>query len=164
MIGDASFSSDETHRYTLSREWMGCGKGTVMFVMLNPSTADADVLDPTVRRCVGFAKRWGAKRLVVTNLYSVRSTDPRALLDQDFDDPKHQANAAKIQQEFMRGVRFAVCAWGAYPTAHKGLPVLDISAMAAMFSTSTYCLGLTKAGAPRHPLYVKADAELIAYP
>lgn len=163
MIGDATFSSDETHRYTLTREWSGCGKGTVMFVMLNPSTADADVLDPTVRRCVGFAQRWGAKRLMVTNLYSIRSTDPKMLLDQDFDSQLHRLNAAYIEQEFMRGVRFAVCAWGAFPTQHK-LPVLPVESMAAKYGTLTYALGYTKVGAPRHPLYVKADAELIDYP
>src|SRR6185369_17379869 len=64
------------YRYSLRREWIG-GAGTVCFIMLNPSTADASVDDPTIRRCIGFAQRWGYQILEVVNLYAYRATRPR---------------------------------------------------------------------------------------
>lgn len=66
------------HRYTLRRDWLGVG-GIVNFIMLNPSTADEIFNDPTIRKCIGFAKRWGFSGLVVTNLFAFRATDPADL-------------------------------------------------------------------------------------
>ena len=76
--GTAAFSADRVHRYRLSRVWGDSGGG-VCFVMLNPSTADAFQLDPTGRRCRGYAEAWGHRRLEVVNIFSLRSTDPAAL-------------------------------------------------------------------------------------
>jgi hypothetical protein len=73
--GDAVFSADGRYRYRLTRD-LG-GKTTVTFIMLNPSTADANLDDPTIRRCKGFAKDWGYGRLIIVNLFAFRATDPR---------------------------------------------------------------------------------------
>src|ERR1700679_2220036 len=71
----AQFSHDNTYRYTLTRKW---DEGpAVAFLMFNPSTATATTEDPTIRRCIGFARRWGYGRLVILNLYAIRGTDPR---------------------------------------------------------------------------------------
>lgn len=75
----ADISACGAYRYRLDRLGALLGRGAVNFVMLNPSTADAEQDDPTIRRCLGYAFRWGFARLIVTNLYALRSTDPRAL-------------------------------------------------------------------------------------
>jgi hypothetical protein len=104
----AELSPCRRYRYRLWRRW---SDGPVVnFVMLNPSTADAEQDDPTVRRCVGFAKSWGAGGLVVTNLYALRSTDPKALWTAD--DPVGPENAFHLGSGAL-GADTVVCAWGA---------------------------------------------------
>ena len=90
------YSPCQTWRYLLRRD-LGDGAGTLNFVMLNPSTADAVRNDPTVARCVGFARRWGFRRLLVTNLFALRSPLPRALLqavraERGRDPRQHEAD------------------------------------------------------------------------
>lgn len=140
------------YRYRLDRRWSD--GPTMAFIMLNPSTADAEHDDPTIRRCLGFARREGCGALVVVNLYSLRATKPRDLWS--------KGNATRIggprsEIEFHRaivGASTVVAAWGADPRGadhwirHK-------------YGQSLKCLGKTKDGHPRHPLYVRADAPLI---
>jgi hypothetical protein len=146
----AKLSSCRKYRYTLMRTWDE-SKPSVMFVGLNPSTADAKIDDPTVRRCIGFARRWGFGKLVLTNLFAFRSTDP-ALLE-DIADPVGPENDHWIAQS-SRVADLTVVAWG----VHGSLLERDQEVLAQLHEP--HCLGTTKSGAPRHPLYLPADAPL----
>jgi hypothetical protein len=147
----ARFDPTRTWRYTLTREWR-TGSGRCLWIMLNPSTADEFVLDPTIRRCVGFARAWGFQSIEVANLFALRSTDPRALYAHA--DPIGRDNDYYIEQAATRADRI-VCAWGAHG-AH-----LDrgrrVAAVLACVPKPVVCLGLTKDGHPKHPLYLAND-------
>jgi hypothetical protein len=147
----AVISLCEKYRYVLWRKWsLGV---PVNFLMLNPSTADATQDDPTIRRCIGYAKAWGAGGLIVTNLFALRSTDPKAL----------KRTPGAVGPENDRWIREAamasastVCAWGAhgslYGRSRQVRRMLDGIPLASVFS-----LRLTAAGEPCHPLYLPAD-------
>ena len=168
----AEISADGRYRYTLERDWTSeqrelevvappgvdvritTASGVVyrdeavLFVMLNPSTADARFDDPTIRRCVGFARAWGYNRLLVGNLFALRATDPATLLTDP--DPVGPANDDWLATLASRAT-IIVAAWDAAPVARdRGRIVLAGLRTAA----PTYTLGLTKDGAPRHPLYL----------
>ena len=154
----ASFSKCRTYRYALWREWANHGPQLVV-IGLNPSTADETMDDPTIRRCIGFAKREGCGRLVMLNLFGLRATDPREMLAHP--DPVGPDNDGMLRMfSYASGVRAFVAAWGANQhRAHleRGRTV------AAMFP-GIKCFGTTKAGHPKHPLYLRADTPLVAYP
>jgi len=97
--GAAVFSPDEVYRYRLERDFQRPGP-VHAWIMLTPSTADAETNDPTVRRCVGFSHAWGAGRLIVTNLYALRSTDPAAL--KTHPEPVGPENDAAITHPLSR--------------------------------------------------------------
>ena len=149
----AIFSEDRRHRYTLERTFRERGN-TVLFVCLNPSTADEVRDDPTIRRCAGYAQRWGFSRLVVCNLFALRSTDPRALYEHS--DPIGPANDHHLLDEAGRADRI-VAAWGAHGGyKQRGETVLR---MLLELEREVHMLGQTKDGQPRHPLYLRADTE-----
>lgn len=136
------------YRYALWRFW-DMGAEALPILMLNPSTADASKDDPTIRRCVGFAKREGYGGIVVVNLFGWRATDPKALpTEADAIGPDNEAIVAAITQR-----RPVLCAWGAFADARARFVR---NALESRGST-LLCLGKTKDGAPRHPLYVKGD-------
>lgn len=156
--GAATISGCARYRYDLIRTW---GEGPkVLWIMLNPSTADADLDDPTIRRCIGFSKSWGYAGLTVVNLYALRATDPKVLLDAA--DPIGPDNAAVIKFHLESGAHdVAVAAWGAWWRSQRHRPPrLNVEMFAERAYVPMRCLGKTKAGDPRHPLYVKADALL----
>jgi hypothetical protein len=146
----ATFDPTGVYRYHLWRVWDEDAP-RVAFVMLNPSTADARQDDPTLRRCLGFARAWGYGTLDVVNLFALRATDPNAL--RHALDPIGPDNDIYIQ-DVTRRADLVVAAWGNRGILHNrdrqigrllaGLPIL--------------CLGLTDQGHPRHPLYVKNNA------
>ena len=155
MKTGAVISDCGLYRYRLERRW---GIGPAMgFVMLNPSTADANLDDPTIRRCIGFAKREGCDALMVVNLFAFRATDPKNL-PADQTDAIGPFNLAHIQVavDVIKGP--LVAAWGAHKVANKIAGVITHH-----FGHRLMCLGKTKDGCPRHPLYVKADAPLIPF-
>lgn len=157
LLGDASavFSACEQYRYRLTRAWGRFGP-TVAFVMLNPSTADELVADPTVRRCVGFAAREGAGRLVVVNLFAFRSTDPTQLAGAA--DPVGPLNDEHILTA-ARTADVVIAAWGAHPFAADR--AADVRAMLAVTGTPLHRIGAaSKDGHPRHPLYLNAATPL----
>lgn len=157
LLGDtvtstAVFSEDGTYRYRLTRTW-DPGLPVTVFCMLNPSTADHEELDPTVRRCVGFAKKWDTGGLVVVNAYAFRSTDPAGLWA--VDDPAGPANdehivAAAAEAHDKGGV--FVAAWGVHADPARVEAMMNLPGV-----DRAVCLGVTKNGSPRHPLYVRAD-------
>lgn len=147
------------YRYTLSRgPWLD-GEGTVLFVMLNPSTADTTRDDPTIRRCVGFAQRWGYHQLLVGNLYALRATDPRQL--HQAADPVGPRNDYWLNK--LAGMATeVVVAWGAtpHPQPERARHVLELLEFQA---GGARCLGQTKHLHPRHPLYVQRDATRMPF-
>jgi hypothetical protein len=154
------FSDDGRYRYFLSRPFARKGR-TICWIMLNPSTADAEKNDPTVRRCLGFSKelRWDGRRIYssmyVLNLFALRSTDPKAL--REVDDPIGPDNDAWILRTASRS-DLVVCAWGSHG-AHlrRGVNVIG---MLRERQVKLHCLGTTKAGYPKHPLYLRSGTAL----
>lgn len=153
----AEFSECGTYRYRLRRSFTGrvleAPTNPVVFLMLNPSTADATEDDPTIRRCCGFARAWGHTDLLVSNLFALRSTDPDALLSHP--DPVGPEN-----NEVLAGLPRCpiICAWGSHVAARERGKF--VTAMLRGSGDRLLCLGLTKGGAPRHPLYLPASAVL----
>lgn len=145
----AVFSPDRVYRYMLWRTW-GAGP-TVTFIGLNPSTADETVDDPTIRRCIGYAKAWGYGGLIMANLFALRATDPRVMLAHP--EPVGPANDDALRDCVARS-ELVVAAWGA-DGAHRRRS----SAVRAMLGGQLHALGLTKNGEPKHPLYLRADLE-----
>ena len=149
-LATATFNAQRTHRFRLSRVWAENG-GRVNFLMLNPSTADAFKLDPTVRRCVGFASDWGAGALEVTNIFALRSTDPAGL--RQVDDPVGKGNDAAIVAAAC-AADIVVAAWGVHG-AYRGREA-QVRALLDEAGVDLRVLRLTKHGHPGHPLYVPA--------
>lgn len=162
----ADISECGRYRYSLGRRW---GDGPVgVFVMLNPSTADAYQDDPTIRRCIGFAKREGWGGIEVVNLWAWRATDPKELLfgrRAIASEVRGPLNTEAIREALSRA-SFAVAAWGATvdQLMRKGLPRIAVESLARDANVPLMCLGTTKDGHPRHPLYVPADAPLVPWP
>lgn len=142
------------YRYTIWRTW-NPDRPRVLFIMLNPSTANAVDLDPTLRRCLAFAKSWGMGSLEVVNLYAYISPCPEDLKQVD---AVGKENNAYIQQAITRAF-FIVCAWGAC----KYIGQRDQEVLTLLDSHEIYCLGRTSGGYPRHPLYLAHKTPLTIY-
>lgn len=150
------------YRYTLTREWNG-SLPALTFIMLNPSTADATLDDPTIRRCIGFARARGFGGLRVLNLFAFRATDPAEM--KAAPDPVGPDNDEHLREMFLAAAKVGVpiiAAWG----AHGGHMDREsaVRALAAECGVTLMCLGATKDGHPRHPLYVPAAREFVSYP
>lgn len=153
----AVFSMNRVYRYALWRQWL-LGDGQLLVIMLNPSTADEVRNDPTVTRVIDFAADAGFQSLAVANLFGLRSTDPSGLLEHP--DPVGKRNDEWIER-LIDSSRAVLIAWGAFPAAAKrGATVLRLLETK---DVPVYCLGLTKGGAPRHPLYVSRAGGMAEY-
>jgi hypothetical protein len=153
----AVFSRCGRYRYRLWRRWAE-GQPCVVWLMLNPSTADALALDPTVTRCLRFAKRWGCGSMEVLNLYGLRSTDPAGLwVAEDPVGPETDAQIDDVLQAMLCSERLIV-AWGAHAKPDRVAAVMSII-RARLHASQVGCLGLTKRGQPRHPLYIRGDTQ-----
>ncbi|RSK50991.1 DUF1643 domain-containing protein [Hymenobacter rigui] len=156
MKKDAYVSECERYRYTLARCWNEAGP-VVCFVMLNPSKADAWQDDPTIRRCIGFAKAWGFGALNVVNLYSYRATKPADLkATPEPNGPESNQHLATVAA----GASLIIAAWGNHG---EGERVAEVLTLLQGTGREIHCLGQTKTGAPRHPLYVRADVLPVSY-
>lgn len=155
LVCSAVFSPDpdRTWRYQLRRVWDPLSP-PVAFVGLNPSTADERHDDPTVRRCIGFAKRWGYGGLIMTNAFAFRATAPREM--RAAPDPLGPDNDLHLRAVAAEAP-LVVAAWGAGGVFHGR------SAYLTSLLGELWALGLTKDGEPRHPLYVRGDAQRIAW-
>ncbi len=136
------------HRTVLTRSWIGTG-GLINWIMLNPSIADQISDDPTIRKCIGFSKRWGFSRMVVTNLFSFRATYPGDLRDLVRID---YARAVGVNDgpliENAKKADLIVAAWG----VHGGLAGRDLDVCHRVLSGfQLHCIGVTKDGHPLHP-------------
>lgn len=149
----ATLSRCRRYRYSLTRTW-DTDLPTVAFVGLNPSTADARRDDPTVRRCVGFARDWGYGTLILVNLFAFRATDPSELLDvRDPVGPENDDWLARVAESADK----VVAAWG----VHGCLRGRDQAVLGLLPSVA--CLGRTREGHPRHPLYLARTTGLEAF-
>ncbi len=151
----ARFSADRSCRFVLWREWDDT-KPMVMFVGLNPSTANEVDDDPTIRRCVSFAIGWGYGGLIMCNLYPYVTPYPAQLL-------KHKEQGAVYNQavieEYLIKVRKVICAWGSFEEAKEpGNRFLEY-----IKPVPVHCLGVNKDGSPKHPLYLSGSTQLIKY-
>jgi len=157
ILTDAVFSFDRVYRYRLERWWQsGNRKGLrcANFIGLNCSTATDTEDDPTIRRCVGFAQDWGYDGYVMTNIFAYRSTDTKGLLA--VDDPVGSWNNDAIIQGAWEA-DIVIAAWGVHGTLHgRGEAVLR---MLIDNGIKVHCLGVTKAGHPKHPLYLPKTAK-----
>ena len=151
-VSGAEFSRCRKYRYALWRRWAHSGEGDqVMFIGLNPSTADETEDDPTIRRCIRFAKDWGYSGLIMMNAYAYRATNPK--------DMKKALDAIGPSNNESLRVRSTqvdkvVAAWGAHCTEIREQQVCRA------IGKPIYCLGKTKHGRPKHPLYLRADTAL----
>lgn len=137
------------YRYSLTRVW-DSALPSITFVLLNPSTADAEQLDPTLRRCVSFAKREGYGGMVIVNLYAFRTKSPKLM--KAAADPVGPEN-----DRVLAGVTGTVVAgWGTNADAARVAQVVALL-------PPLRALGVTKMGHPQHPLYVPGDALLIEW-
>ena len=152
MKRKATFSEDRTRRFDLIRDWrdeIGAPDRTVLFVMLNPSKADGKDDDPTVRKTVRFARRWGFGRAVLVNLIPLVSTDPWKLPSWRGIDIENRA----FVQQWMGEADMVVAAWGSQPKAI--CRTIGLSELVYLFRKTApmtlYCIGRTKRGYPLHP-------------
>jgi hypothetical protein len=144
----AVLSPCKKHRYWLWRKWRS-DRPLLVTCMFNPSTADARKDDPTISRLCGFAQRWGYGGILVFNLFSLRTPDPslvRGCEREAFGDAQPEAIAAALTLAEQQGTPVLI-AWGTLPSMWDKRPVLDAAA-----GLDLICLGLSKDGAPKHPM------------
>lgn len=152
---------DGPYRYLLKRVWEPT-KPRHLYIMLNPSTADALVDDPTIKSCYRISNALGAGSFEVVNLFAWRATDPNDLIE--VDSPYGPNNNKAVRLAVNR-CDLVILAWGAHPMGAAGrFQIEKLLELHPNRSTMfVKCLGKTKAGAPRHPLYVKTGAQLQAW-
>jgi hypothetical protein len=152
----AAFDLTRTFRYHLTRTWEP-SRAPLVWIMLNPSTADADEDDRTIGRCAEFARRENAGGISVVNLFAFRATKPAELR-------RHRAPVGGLNDAFIVTecpARTVVAAWGAHGTyLYRDREVAELLAAVGV---PLRCLGVTAGGHPRHPLYVRGDAPLVPY-
>jgi len=173
VIKTATFSECGLFRYTLGRAWDQT-KPLVVFVGLNPSTADETDDDPTIRRCMGFAKAWGYGQLCMVNLFSFRATKP---IDMKCShnpvgenrleaDGFFSRNDATLEMAFGLS-RMTICAWGNdgefMGRAEKFRRLILAYKKKTGLKKNMYYLKMNKDGQPAHPLYLKKDLEPIEW-
>jgi hypothetical protein len=147
---------DGVYRYFLWRRVCEVGSRRVLFIMLNPSTADATKDDATLRRCVGFACRWRFSFVDVCNLFALRSTNPKSLTEAD--DPIGPSNDEWIVRA-STSASLIIVAWGAHRITLERAPAV----LRLLGNRHTHSLGTTRYGNPRHPLDVPRSASLVRF-
>jgi hypothetical protein len=160
VIREATISRCGKYRYTLYRRWAlgpaAADQKPVLWIMLNPSTADHRTDDNTIRRCVDFSKRWGYSSLYVANLYAWRTTYPHELRLVDDATARGPENQQFIEYLVSRSA-LVVCAWGG-AVRHQQATRDQLNCV-----SEAWCLGKTKNGEPLHPLYLRGDTQLQRY-
>lgn len=158
MDAGAELSPCGLYRFSLTRRWAPKGStpmgDTVLWVMLNPSTADGLKDDPTIRRCVAFSRGWGFAALEVQNLYAWRATNPAELTRVHFPvEPPDMVGVDERLRTAARAAGLVIAAWGANAQPYRAERVRHVLAQEG----EVRHLGLTKDGHPKHPLYLRGD-------
>lgn len=156
MLCHATFDPGMTYRYRLSRVW-NPAKESLVWIMLNPSTADARKDDPTIKRCIQFSINQSFGGLVVVNLFALRATDPKDL--ELARDPIGPDNDAHLQQVLASKSRVC-CAWGNIPARFKKR---EAEVLTLLRDRTLYCLKKNQDGSPAHPLYLAGNLTLSLY-
>ncbi len=150
----AIFSDDRRHRYLLWRIWDHT-RPLAVFIGLNSSKANELEDDPTVRRVAGFTRLWGYGGFYMMNIFAFCATDPKDMFA--VVDPEGAYNDSYLKM-YVPVADTAVAAWGVHGT-YKGRG----DHVAGLFPGELWCLGTTKSGQPRHPLYLRSDTPLVRY-
>jgi len=149
----ATISSCRKYRYSLFRIW-DKKKKHVLFIGLNPSTADEEADDPTVRRCLNYAKKWGYGGFIMVNLFAYRTTFPANLKKVKYPIGKDND---KYIMTLSKKADITVAAWGNYGNLYsRDKQVLSLI-------PNFMCLKVNKSGQPAHPLYLKKDLKLTKF-
>lgn len=159
MQKSAIISSCGKYRYRLERTW-DTSKWVMMFIMLNPSIADAEIDDPTIRRCIGFAESWWYGWIIVWNLFPFRATNPKDLIE---ENTPFTLENSKYLYEMSEISDLILCAWWnqqivekLYKKFPRYMPLVSIIKQLS-------CIELSKGGVPKHPLYLKKSSQPISY-
>jgi hypothetical protein len=155
MNSGACFDSTGTYRYSLWRSWNENGS-RLAFIMLNPSTADDQINDATIRRCISFAESWGYGSLEVVNLFALRTPYPQRL--REVPDPVGDECDFHILAAVERAKQ-TIVAWGNWGSLHQR----DRAVLELLSHLKVHCLGWNQSGQPRHPLYLKRDVRPVPY-
>ena len=158
MESGAVFSDDRVYRYFLYRRW-NVYLPVVNFIGLNPSTADEEQDDPTIRRCIAFARDWGYGAVWMTNLYAFRSTDPKVLRWMRLEE----ANGSENDHHLARrgnAADLVIVAWGAHGLQRRNR-ARDV--LRLLYGKTLHCLRVTKGGHPSHPLYLPKNLTPTLY-
>lgn len=148
------------YRYLLRRGNEGVPHRTLGFIMLNPSTADANVDDPTIRKCMKYANREFYDGIIVANIFALRATNPKELYVSH--DPIGPDNSTYIHT-VATSCTDVVCAWGNQNIVTPSLTE-EIIKVLGKLDVRVWCLGRNKNGSPKHPLYVRGDKPLESFP
>jgi hypothetical protein len=151
LVKAAFFSPDRHYRYWLTRHW-GLGKRVLCFVLLNPSTATEEMDDPTIRLCIGWAKRLGFDGMCVVNLFAIRSPSPawvrsEARRGEDIVGPDNDFHTVKM----CKAAAMVICAWGNNGSLQGRADHIKLLLKKA--GVKPYCLKLSGERHPVHPLY-----------
>lgn len=155
ITSSARFNSTRTHRYSLWRIWNENIKPLVV-IGLNPSTADEYENDPTVSKCIVWAREWGFGGLIMLNIFAYRATDPKEM--KRHPEPVGEDNNKHILKHCERA-GLILCAWGndgAFRDRAKEV-------LALLESFDLYCMGTNQDGSPKHPLYLKYKTKRELY-
>lgn len=151
----AELSEDRVYRYTLHRIWNPL-KRPAVFIGLNPSTADETEDDPTITRCINYAKAWGCGGLFMLNIFAYRATDPKTMKDTSRPvGPRNDYWLLRVTEA--NGI--IIAAWG----NHGKYLERDLAVRELLFHKDIYCLGTTKTNQPKHPLYLRANLKPVLY-
>jgi len=155
---NAVFDKDKIYRYSLIRKWNNNGI-KIVWIMLNPSTADENIDDPTIRRCIGFSKIWGAGEMEIVNLFAYRSTSPKKLYT--YTDPIGKDNDLFILNSVKKANKIII-AWGTHGSLDKRSEYIMFNLL-KNYHKKIFFLKKLKDGEPGHPLYIKYTQELNYY-
>jgi hypothetical protein len=157
LENDAVISDCGKYRYMLRRTW-DHARPRLLYIMLNPSTADAKKDDATIRSCVRLASGLGYGSMEVVNVFGYRATKPTELLT--VAEPCGLQNEDHVRRALGR-CDIPVCAWGAWPPAQEASIYIRNAIRAER--PAAFCFGKTASGAPKHPLYIKSGTPLETY-
>jgi len=163
LTGTAYFSKCGRYRYRLTRNWEGLplfyrASKPAVFIGLNPSTANSRTDDPTIRRCVGFAKEWGCGGIVMVNLFALVSADPQKLITEYNPVGRPENDSILDAATWLEGAVVVAC-WGAFRQAKARAAEVA----ARLGDRGLQCLGTNADGSPKHPLYLPKGTPLVPF-